>query len=613
MAPIFAQEDIETLTRHFPPLSLAEGKPTLVRSLSGTGLVDFAKVLSRFESLVEQGSSRIEISNINSILGIEKEAEQHILDQCSLQLYYSKDGRSVIPVPIADTIHQDLAGLASSSFVDLGAFAAKQDISLASIDRWIKFDAGTEWQTFNIEEKRILCNQALRSRIDVRIRQVTNEAGSDVCNVSAAFDDEVQTPILQILVEFATKGQGGDVILDGAHVIYVPSEYAAAAEERYRQSQLDQVHLIATELEDNRFAIIQLRPAGNDVPANGNTMDIQGLEQAVRAKFEAWHPEGTQLRTITTSPELTGQQRRPTQDSQTRLLVNAGVLQHELGRLKATAISLIEDDWSHTNVLPDTATTIQRLRSNTAVSPRPGLSKLLLRSNECITELEQATSSRVVELQEEDHAKLVQLLEARLLVPFQLYAAGINTIIDATLRQHLDEFIYDHFRREVIPQTLKSAQEQKLLREKTTLREIEKLRQATTEAKTFTALQTSIAKFTKKLKISSPTSETTKIVQIRTLQQAQKVMKSMTRGSDLLQNLIWILLAQKSGGLFMSSGKDTSRMIKQYEAVGDAEMAGRLSSWRNRLKAGEESKEDLQMMREVARLAVEEVAAAQMS
>lgn len=607
MAPIFAQEDIEALIRHFPPLSLAENKPALVRSLSNNNLVDFGSALSKLEAFLERGDSRIQVSNIGFLLGVEKDAEKSILNQCSLQLYFSEDGRSLIPVPIADSIHQDLSELARTSFVDLGTFAARQDIALGSIEQWIKFDAGAEWQTFTIEEKRILCHQDLRSKIEARIRQAIIASGSDVCNVSASFEDEVQTPILQLLVDLTTKGQGGDVMLDGANVIYVPSEYSAAAEERYRQSQLDQVHLITTELEDNRFCVVKL-PATDKDTLSGPILDLHELERAVRQKFEEWHPEGTQLRSVGILPASGDRLRKPVHEAPSRLLVDSGVLQHELGRLRAAALAVVEDVWSERSSYPEAANIIQSLRGT--ASPRPGLAQHLLRS-ECTAELEHSARERIDELQQKVHVDLIQTLDARLLVPFHLYATGINTILDPTLREHLEETAYEHFRKEVIPQTIKVAEDSKLLREKSNQREVEKLRQATLDAKTFPTLQANIAKFAKKMKISTPASESTKVMRIRTLQQSVKSMRQMTRGSDVLQNLIWILLAQQSGGLFKSAGKDTSRMITQYQAVGDAEMASRLVQWRNLLKAGDEGKEDLQMMRDVAKLAVEQITAAE--
>lgn len=57
----------------------------------------------------------------------------------------------------------------------------------------------------------------------------------------------------------------------------------------------------------------------------------------------------------------------------------------------------------------------------------------------------------------------------------------------------------------------------------------------------------------------------------------------------------------------MSSGKDTSRMIKQYQALGDIAVGLKLVSWRDSLKIGAESTKDLQEMRNMAAHAVLEV------
>ena len=57
----------------------------------------------------------------------------------------------------------------------------------------------------------------------------------------------------------------------------------------------------------------------------------------------------------------------------------------------------------------------------------------------------------------------------------------------------------------------------------------------------------------------------------------------------------------------MSSGKDTSRMIKHYDSIcDDPEVAGLLAIWRNKLKSGTEDPEDIRQMKELAKAAVEE-------
>jgi len=82
-------------------------------------------------------------------------------------------------------------------------------------------------------------------------------------------------------------------------------------------------------------------------------------------------------------------------------------------------------------------------------------------------------------------------------------------------------------------------------------------------------------------------------------------MRKLPRASDILQNLVWVLLACATNGLYMSAGKDTTRMIRQYQAISDdVETAMKLSTWRDALKA---DKGDAEMVREMRSMAEEAV------
>ncbi|KAH0137418.1 hypothetical protein KCU82_g18288, partial [Aureobasidium melanogenum] len=80
----------------------------------------------------------------------------------------------------------------------------------------------------------------------------------------------------------------------------------------------------------------------------------------------------------------------------------------------------------------------------------------------------------------------------------------------------------------------------------------------------------------------------------------------MKRSSDLLQNVIWVLLARQREGLYMSSGKDTSRMIKMVKE-NDADAGAKLEVWRDLVKQGKDTDDTKKEMREVAANAVEEL------
>ena len=90
------------------------------------------------------------------------------------------------------------------------------------------------------------------------------------------------------------------------------------------------------------------------------------------------------------------------------------------------------------------------------------------------------------------------------------------------------------------------------------------------------------------------------------LKQKVEAMKRMKRASDLLQNITWILLTDKREGLFMSSGKDTSRMIKLVKED-DGEMGVKLEGWRDLVKGGKDTDAERKEMRELAVKVFEEM------
>ncbi|SMR64536.1 unnamed protein product [Zymoseptoria tritici ST99CH_3D1] len=608
MARIFAEEDIESLIRHFPPLTLEKNdRPCLVTSHSGNNLVSLAQTLSRFEVLLGQQHDRIDKADLANLLGIEQGSEQLILGETSVFIYLSGDGRSIIPIPLADEIHEELKDRARKSFVNVHAFAAEFDIRSEGIQRWITFDASKKWRTFTVDDKAFLCYRSFNDSIESRIRKSIDTAGSDICDLTDVFDDEVQTPILRDLAEASTKGREGDIFSEQGHVVWIPTDYSNVVEERAKTAQLAHIQQMASDLEESHYCMIEARTSSSSSPGSTIEPGLEVLEQEVRKVFQRWHHDSAQLHTVM----LNNDRNKPSRSSnatRSRILVDSVVLEHELKELKASAVASTEVQFRRGESSDYAGMVIDQLLKECEGS-KPLLS-LLLRS-ELAQEIHLAAEMELERLMSLEREKLAQMFEARLVLPFQLYTIGISTIKDPTLKQHLEDFLYEHFRREVVPQTIKGAQDQKALREKSSQREVEKLRQAIVDAKSFTALQSSISKFSKKIKIPSPSDEVLHTAKVRSLHQALKSMRQMTRGSDVLQNLIWMLLAEKSNGLYMSSGKDTTRMIKQYEAAGEAAMTANLVKWRDLLKTGQESADDLQDMRMAAKAAVDGVTPAQ--
>ncbi|EME38752.1 hypothetical protein DOTSEDRAFT_83455 [Dothistroma septosporum NZE10] len=461
-----------------------------------------------------------------------------------------------------------------------------------------------DWRSFEENGRQFICSSKVADGIKTELHDAIVAAGTDICDLPSALSDEVPLAVLkQFGIELASE-IGGEIRPEGDHVVYVPANYSAAVEDKLRQIKETRLRELIQELEKEGYCIIEPEMAN----AENSRVAGEELESAVLKQYRELHPDKPAPQSMnikSDNPYLQSTGSWPTQNMV--LIITPYRLDEQLTLMEAAMRQHTKDVWQKD---PRTATTesIMKTVNNGALDMGEEwmLSKLVVLS-EHHERIREAVQEQVRELNDEDHQRLVQLTEARLIMPFQLYVAGISSIEDATLKQHLEDFVADHFRLEVVPQIVKAAREQSLLSDRSRERDMDKFRTTSAEAKNFAALQACMSKLQKKLKIEVASSEVVKHAKYRTLQAAVKSMRHMSRGSDVLQNLIWILLARHSEGLFMSSGKDTSRMIKQYSIVGDAEMATNLSTWRDLLKAGEQTKDDMNAMQEAAKRVVEEL------
>lgn len=208
--------------------------------------------------------------------------------------------------------------------------------------------------------------------------------------------------------------------------------------------------------------------------------------------------------------------------------------------------------------------------------------------------------------EQESHHIFLQLIETQLWCPLHLYAAGTIATQDPTLKQDLEETSTNHFCRNVIPQVTAAATQQNLLHDSKRMQANEQLKQAQTTIRTFSQLQTTVVQLGQYLSLPPPCEDLVLQTKSRMLAETAQSIQQMSRGLDTLQNLIWILLATSGPGLFMSSVKYTSRMIRQYDTVGDdSEVAGMLNLWWDKVRDGAGDEEDLRQMKELAKDAVD--------
>ena len=169
------------------------------------------------------------------------------------------------------------------------------------------------------------------------------------------------------------------------------------------------------------------------------------------------------------------------------------------------------------------------------------------------------------------------------------------------------EFVTDWARRTLVPEIILSIKNDKLSVTKLCSRELDKFSEAVQAAKTLSEVNASAAKLARKQKIDQPDATALSEIKRAVLDDKVAWMKRAKRSSDLLQNLAWVLLASTREGLFVSSGKDTSRMIKLFQTDGDAVVGTRLGELRDLVKGGNETDLEKAEMREMARAALEKM------
>lgn len=250
------------------------------------------------------------------------------------------------------------------------------------------------------------------------------------------------------------------------------------------------------------------------------------------------------------------------------------------------------------------------LQETPASSTELALYDAILSSPSDTTTVEDAFASKITELQANAAQNLISHIRTKLLAPLALYTSGLATIQDATLNARVAEHITDLFRRTLIPDMLTTIRKDNLLpTSKPLVREIEKFDTSMKEAKTLPEINTASAKLARKLKIEQPDKAALHEAKTALLSEKVEGIRKMKRGSDLLQNTVWLLLATACGreGVFVSSGKDTSRMIKMAQGdLGDeAEVGKRLVALRDVVKEGKDGDKERSEMRNMTKDAVD--------
>jgi len=593
MAPMFASADIALLVAAFPPPSPTNGHPALIRRASGNSLVSSQNLLDDFRTLLATARERIKLSDLPRRLNIG--TTDWLLDCFEGPLYYSRDQQCLIPWQEAQSIRQAIYAQLKHRAILSFELLAGGDLSADTLDRLLDqpSDERERAHVFRENAKHYFYSSALANGLVATAKSAATEEPPQGTDLNERFPG-VPTALLKQLGDAAleaTPELKGKFTIQNDHVKFIPDDHTAILENNRQASYESKVRAVAQRVRDEGFCDIPDDQAGMIGP-RGDRRRQDGFLNDVRSHLEAQSGE----RAI----EL------PIENSDRTILVANDHLEEALHTLRLAAPQEAARVWQgrhggeSTGILKNVAIKLLDAQLSTEL-------KRLLLKTQYRADIEERIVQKFDELQVEDTARFSNIITEQLLAPMNLHAAGLTIISDATLKEHLEDFIGEYYRHAVVPSAVETLREQGLLLDKSRRKEVEKMQQAGADAKRFDDVHTAIRKMAKKHKIDQPSPEALQRTKEDILQHQIRAMQKMTRGSDLLQNLVWIMLAHDNEGLFMSSGKDTSRMIKQYQALGDIAVGLKLVSWRDSLKIGAESTKDLQEMRNMAAHAVLEV------
>lgn len=599
MAPMLTSADIASLITALPPTEPSKSQPTLVRSKSGGNLYRTTDVQQRFKKLLETSEDRVQLSDLPSLLDVHK--ADWLLRLHHGPIYCSRDGQSLLSAPEAKRIVQGMFDGGEDQLLEEEAYALQHKITTKTL-RSLREDHGARhlvrWVDVH-DNNRAYIHGAFAGKIRDWVLGLTPDDFDEGVDVNEKFPG-VPSAFLLHHAELAggelPASRGSWQLLNGRAVFVAKAhkERLAKKQEAMRAAEVTRMFndLVSTGV----CRVSLLSTGGEEAMAAERRIFVNEMNKRWNARSGA---AGDHDLLEIDSPAAS--------ESPALYIAVAEQVSHDVAQLQSLATEFAAGKWSARKLGDDQSSievdVFEGIRRKTLDQ---SLLQLLLLGT-VGGGVKKLISETLDELRQKDAERYRRTMEERVIAPIELYHAGLAIVADDTLRLHLEDYLAQSFREDILADVAAILEEQKLIYDKSTKRDYDKLREATMSAKTLTDLRSSLAKLAKKQKLEPASSALLRQVKRQSLETSLKtVRKSKLRGSDILQNLIWVLLACSNDGLYLSPGKDTSRMIRLCQAaLSHAEQGAKLKQWRDALKEGNEDAQMLAEMREVAQTAVE--------
>lgn len=232
----------------------------------------------------------------------------------------------------------------------------------------------------------------------------------------------------------------------------------------------------------------------------------------------------------------------------------------------------------------------------------------LIYRGKVVTATEDAFKKEIQRLEVETVQEFSKYWNDRVMARLRLHQAGINSLPDEKLRADLTATLLEYKRTVSIPDSLKKAQEKRLVRGKVPKKSVENLQNATMAIGTeiaqvsagSAALESALHSFNSSLKIPNLDDESLAQKKQQLITEMATNMKRDKDVARLFLTLVLILLAGKSPGVVYATGKFAPRLLKQLGNMLEPDVLEELRMMKDSVKAGNATEQTKDRMRTMA-------------
>jgi len=510
------------------------------------------------------------------------------------ELLYTKDRQNLVPDLFLHGVLEDLEAQCKANFVAFAEFASSNDIRTDDLQH-VTLRKREDLAFLDTSSTRQLwiSSKSHMQAVETRLRKTLQEA-QDAAAVTHLDPSNFQAPrpvIAHLANAVLSKEQsstGGNISLEENGLRFTPR---SALEQEASQAHEQHQNLV-------RRIISDIQRDGHCIHTRGS-VSSSALVGDVK---DHWWQENIPLENL--------------DDQSTICFITAEHLQSARDLLLTMAIEVAERSYHERDLSTDVVFGPEVLQSLTTSFTSPQLSSILIaKDSQLLPIISSSFAERLSHLQSRVNTTYQTTVRAQLLAPTQLYAAGCGLVSDTSLRSKLTSYTHEYLQSDLLPAAIASILNPSTIPSKATHAEVLKLQTSLAEASTMDDIESALRRLARRTKVATNFDDhELQCIKRDILSTKIAGMRSMKRASDVLQNLLWTLLAtapfpapapepglepdqKRKEALWVSSGKDTTRMIKYYRQVAEAGQGERiwaawgeeLSDFRDKVKEGETS------------------------